>query len=76
MRLVTPAKFVLFQSVKDAHREDVRKRLAMNTPGEGSYGEVYTRASNSKPYRAQNSAMELYVNDCNEEVFFYFFHIC
>ena len=48
----------------------------MNTPGEGSYGEVYTRASNSKPYRAQNSAMELYVNDCNEEVFFYFFHVC
>ena len=45
----------------------MRKRLAMNTPAEGLYGEVYTRPP-PKPYRAQNNAMELYVNDCNDEV--------
>ncbi|XP_067948821.1 IQCJ-SCHIP1 readthrough transcript protein-like isoform X2 [Watersipora subatra] len=54
------------KSVKDAHREDVRKRLAMNTPTEGLYGDAYTR-SQSKPYRAYNNAMELYMNDCNDE---------
>jgi len=57
----------IVQVIRDAHREDVRKRLAMSTPADSTYGDLYSRTSN-KPLRGQNSAMELYVNECNDEV--------